>query len=80
LNNQIKNSFIRKKDSKYCPSFEPGEEQTFEIKLGGDSKEKPMKLTIGYQNSDIAAGKWKLQKVRFLFEIFTKQKLFFRLF
>jgi hypothetical protein len=30
-----------------------------------DTNEQPTKLTIGYYNSNINAGKWKLQKVLF---------------
>jgi hypothetical protein len=31
-----------------------------------DTNEQPTKLTIGYYNSNITAGKWKLQKVLFI--------------
>jgi len=70
LNNQTKDSFLYKKDTRYCPSFEPGENQTFEIDLRQNTNEKPTTLTIGYYNRDIAAGRWKIEKVfinRFFF-------------
>jgi hypothetical protein len=76
LNNQTKDSFIYKKESKYCPSFESGENQTFEINLGDNTNDKPMKLAIGYYNSDIAAGKWKLQKVEFCIQNISKANFF----
>lgn len=63
LNNQTKDSFLYKKDTKYCPSFDPGENQTFEIDLRQNTNEQPTKLTIGYYNTDITAGRWKLEKV-----------------
>lgn len=63
LNNQTKKSFILNKITKMCPSFDPDENQSFEVDLMQNSNEKPTKLTIGYYNSDIAAGKWKLDKV-----------------
>ncbi len=63
LNNQTKDAFLYKKGTKFCPSFEAGENQTFEIVLRQNNNEQPMKLTMGYYNTDITAGKWKLQKV-----------------
>jgi hypothetical protein len=63
LNNQTKDTFIENDGKKSCPSFESGEHQTFKIDLIQNTNEKPTSLTIGYINSDIAAGKWKLQKV-----------------
>lgn len=63
LNNQIKDSFLHKKDTRYCPSFESGESQTFEIDLRQNANEQPNKLTFGYYNTDITAGKWTIQKV-----------------
>ncbi|CAF3277422.1 unnamed protein product [Rotaria socialis] len=63
LNNQKKNSLILNKNKKDCPSFEPGENKSFEVDLIQSSNEQPTKLTIGYYNSDIAAGKWKLDKI-----------------
>ena len=63
INNQTKDSVLYKKDSKYCPTFESGESQSFEIDLRQNINEQPMKLTVGYYNTDITAGKWKLQKV-----------------
>ena len=63
LNNQSKNSTLYRKGSKSCPSFQPGIQQTFEMNLRQNPNEKPTKLTIGYYNTDISAGKWKLQKV-----------------
>jgi hypothetical protein len=63
INNQTKDSFLYKKNTKHCPTFESGENQSFEIDLRQNINEQPNKLTIGYYNTDIAAGKWKLQKV-----------------
>ncbi|CAF4967517.1 unnamed protein product, partial [Rotaria socialis] len=51
------------KNKKDCPSFEPGENKSFEVDLIQSSNEQPTKLTIGYYNSDVAAGKWKLDKI-----------------
>ena len=63
INDQAKNSYLYKKNTKLCPTFESGENQSFEIGLRQNANEKPTKLTVGYYNTDIAAGKWKLQKV-----------------
>ncbi|CAF4689781.1 unnamed protein product, partial [Rotaria sp. Silwood2] len=63
LNSQTKNSFIVKKDTKDCPSFESGENQSFDIDLIQNENEQPTNLTIGYYNSNITAGKWKLDKI-----------------
>lgn len=63
LNDQTKNSYVFIKGTKKCPSFESGDNQTFQMDLTQNPNEKPSKLTIGYYNSDIASGKWKLNKV-----------------
>ncbi|CAF3632135.1 unnamed protein product [Rotaria sordida] len=63
LNNQTKNSFILEKNTKNCPSFESGENQSFDIDLIQNINEQPTHLTIGYYNSNITAGKWKLDKI-----------------
>lgn len=63
LNNQFKSSYLYKQNTRYCPSFQSGDNQTFEIDLRQNINEQPDQLTIGYYNTDIAAGKWKLEKV-----------------
>ncbi|UJR16504.1 hypothetical protein I4U23_003406 [Adineta vaga] len=63
LNNQPKVSFIYEKGTQSCPSFDSGKNQTFEINSMQNTNEQPMKLTIGYYNSNITARKWKLQKI-----------------
>lgn len=63
LNNQTKDTVLYKKGTKICPSFLSGIEQTFEVNLRQNENEKPTKLTFGYSNTDISAGKWKLQKI-----------------
>ena len=63
LNNQTKSSRLVEENTGRCPSFESGENQTFEIDLVQDANEQPTKLTVGYHNSHITAGKWKIDKV-----------------
>lgn len=63
LNNQTKDSVLYRKGTKSCPSFQPGIEQTFEMNLRQNENEKPTKLTFGYYNTDVSAGKWKVQKI-----------------
>ena len=63
LNNQAKDSILYRKGTRTCPSFQSGIEQTFEMNLRQNENEKPTKLTFGYYNNDISAGKWKLQKI-----------------
>jgi hypothetical protein len=72
VNNQTKDSYLYKKDTKLCPTFESGENQSFEIDLKQNINEKPTKLTVGYYNTDIAAGKWKIQKVYLFIRIFIE--------
>lgn len=47
-----------------CPSFQPGQSQTFNIHLPDRQQQPVTKITLGYQNSDITAGKWQIEKVR----------------
>ncbi|CAF0845811.1 unnamed protein product [Adineta steineri] len=63
LNNQKRDSFLYKDDTKSCPSFQAGENQTFELNFDQNITEQPTKLTIGYYNSDINARKWKIHKI-----------------
>ncbi|CAF3685342.1 unnamed protein product [Rotaria sp. Silwood1] len=63
LNNQKKKSFLIENDTKDCPAFEPGENQSFDIDLIQNENEQPTHLNIGYYNPNITAGKWKLDKI-----------------
>lgn len=77
LNNQTKETILRKKNDRTCPTFESGEKQSFELDFIQDINEKPKKLTIGYVNSDITATKWKIDKVYFTNILFIKILIFF---
>ena len=49
--------------TKMCPSFQPGECQSFSIHFLLKSGEKPIEFTLGYKNSDITARTWHIEKV-----------------